>query len=685
MFEEPSIPGTSFFHNTLSVPAFRLRILPDIEGNVMSVRTFIATTDLAQCTYDHCVEVTGHKARLKSRTMIADDVGAVTSRTYEIIRDGVLARKTFMLGFADLHQAELVLRIDPIRSAAAPEDADYTLILEINGHKITHAYTRENTSFQGEIDPYWSSGWEVVPIPVKAFKAGLNDVVIRDGGGTGWKLFIDTMRHHKRSAKSIDGGKTWITERLGHNDFCIGEYVARLNLYRHPPSGTITSLPIDMAAAADEGQIAPRITVKSVCFTPDVSLPRGTGLIIQWRSGSTPSYRPETWGHWQDAPGPVCVPKSHRFLQWKATLTTAQGNATPVLRDLALEISGQIIKKANPGLTVVEKQNEPLVRGSYPFAYQLADEPRLKILRERWRLDKVVEGASREFEKFLRLKRWTRQQWEDGWSRGDLEFVPPWDAMVVLELASRKLSLGMCTHYASTFVQCCLAIGLQARVCITTAHCVAEIWSNEYKKWVMMDPGCDFDDGRKGTRHFERHGIPMSALDLHLAAAKKDFDGVAEVCDPEPIAGTMEENASRYYQFCTTLRNNFLTSLYPEEPEHGAVTYTYDGHVWYESETMPLPQFSVTSRRAGDFAWSVNQTFITLQQGSEPNAVTVLLDTATPNFETYLIQTNGGEWKPSEERFVWKLARGENILRVKSRNLFGVEGVESHIVIKRTQ
>jgi hypothetical protein len=650
----------------------------------MPVKTFTSTIDLSLCTHDRHIEIVEGQARLKPRILLADDIGAVTQKTYEVIRGNVCARKTFRLSYTDIRQAEAVLRIDPITNDKRKSEIDHTLHLEINGHKITHQYTSENNSFQGDIDKYWSSGWEVVALPVKALKAGLNNLVIKDGGG-GWRLYIDTMRHYEHSAKSIDGGNTWVVERLSDNDFCTGEYVVRLNLRRHSPSGIVTSPSIDMAAAAGENGITPRVMVKSVCFIPDLSRPRGTGIMIKWRSGSGPVYRPDTWGHWQDTSGPACIPKSHRFIQWQATLTTAHGKSTPVLRSLSVEMSGQIIKKANGNLTLTEADNAPLVRSSYPFAHQLADEPRLAVLRERWRLDKVVEGAKTEFEKFMRLKRWTRQQWEDGWSDGELAFVPPWDAMVVLELASKKLSLGMCTHYASTFVQCCLSLGLQARVCITTAHCVAEIWSNEHKKWVMMDPGCDFDDGRKGTRHFERNGMPMSALDLHRVSADQDFDGVVEICDPEAISGTDIENASRYYQFCATLRNNFSTSLYPEEPEHGRVSYTYDGHVWYESENMPLPQFSALSSRTGDFDWSVNQTHISLQQGSEPNSLTILLDTVTPNLDTFLIQMNNGKWKTSKERFVWKLTKGKNTLRVKSSNLFGVEGIESHVVVRREQ
>jgi hypothetical protein len=382
-------------------------------------------------------------------------------------------------------------------------------------------------------------------------------------------------------------------------------------------------------------------------------------------------------------------PADHRFFQWRAALSTTNPLVTPVLHDVSVHVLLDVADSP-PIPTVTVFQSAVLVRPSHSFAYQLAEEPRLDLLRERWRLNHVVEGAKSEYEKILRLKRWTRQQWENGWDRGTLQFVPPWDAMVVLELASRKLSLGMCTHYASTFVQCCNAVGLVARVVIISCHCVAEVWSNEFGKWILMDPGCDFDDGRKGTRSFERNGVPMSALDLHLAHVHQDYEGVVELNDPEKFGGSLEENVALYRQFCVTRRNNFLTSLYPEEPEHGAVSYTYDGHVWYASESMPLPQFSVTSRREGDFHWTLHETALYLQTGPEPNTLTVLLDTVTPNFATYLVQFNDGDWedgratppgRPSAT-FVWPLQPGPNTLRAKTRNRFGVEGRESVVTVE---
>jgi len=635
--------------------------------------------NFADCVYNHQVEIVNGGAQLVNRLLICDELGGVTGRTFEIVKGKVLAKKIFLLDSAEVEAAELVLRAE----------GSGMLLVEVNGNIIEHQAMKENLSFQGKVDSYWSNGWEIVNIPVEYLREGENEVILKAGGDNGWRLYIDNGIGFDRSAKSIDDGKTWTTYPIGRNDFCRGEYVMRLNLKRHAPSGWIESPVADLLVGDDV--IAPHGSVKDFKLDVGADCPEGTSIEILWRSGSTPSYHPDTWDSWQsfvDTDGPskdvrlqsVENLSVSRFFQWRAVLKTENPKCTLSLKNISMNVELEVLQEAKA--KVVDIHNERIIRPSYIFAHQLADEPRLKILRERWRLEHVIQGGETEFEKIMRLKRWMRQQWENGWDSGVLQFVPHWDAMVVLELAGQKLSLGMCTHYSSTFVQCCLAVGIQARVTIISCHCVAEVWSNEFKKWMMMDPGCDADDGRKGTRHFERNGIPMSALELHQAFVNDDYDGVVEINDPERFGGELKDNISLYRQFCATRRNNFLTSLLPEEPEHGAVSYTYDGHLWYRSDAQPLPQFSQTPRREGDFHWTLNQTVIHLQEGESPNTLDVLLDTVTPNFETYLVQFDDGEWEEKPEAFAWPLHEGRNTLRAKVKNSFDVVGIESFVAAK---
>ena len=54
-------------------------------------------------------------------------------------------------------------------------------------------------------------------------------------------------------------------------------------------------------------------------------------------------------------------------------------------------------------LRVLDEHNEEIVRTSIPFEYEPLDHPRLKKLREEYKLDEVVQGAHTELELMLRL------------------------------------------------------------------------------------------------------------------------------------------------------------------------------------------------------------------------------------------------------------------------------------------
>ena len=284
-------------------------------------------TNISDCTWDYRVDVIDHVAQLRYRRVIRDELGAVTSRTYELIKGDVCAKKVFVLDQAGTSApAELIIRTNALDGDTRVPDGSQDgaiLVIEVNGQRIEHRPMRRNRSFQREIDDYWSGGWEIVPIPPNALRVGTNEVILRDGGGTGWKLFVDNYPLSGHSSKSVDGGKTWTNWRLGLNDFCLGEYVVRLNLQCHTPEGTITSPFIDLAASAGDGEIAPKAKIKKVTLTPTAVVPDGTTMTYQWRSGVTPSYRPDTWGSWAPADRGVAVPEGHRFFQWQARMTTA--------------------------------------------------------------------------------------------------------------------------------------------------------------------------------------------------------------------------------------------------------------------------------------------------------------------------------------------------------------------------
>ena len=59
--------------------------------------------------------------------------------------------------------------------------------------------------------------------------------------------------------------------------------------------------------------------------------------------------------------------------------------------------------------------------------------------------------------------------------------------------------------------------------------------------------------------------------------------------------------------------------------------------------------------------------------------------TMTPNFQAFMVRTDGGEWKQAAESLDWNLHPGTNRLEAKSVNKFGVEGPVSTVEVALNQ
>lgn len=140
--------------------------------------------------------------------------------------------------------------------------------------------------------------------------------------------------------------------------------------------------------------------------------------------------------------------------------------------------------------------------------------PRLKKLRDDYQLDKVVEGEPNEFLRILKLRQWVHTRWEFDFHQ---DFKG--DAFAILEKA--KTGCGFNCAHSMTVLQAVLScMGYVARYVHVDRnhedlgrsmhHGVDEVWSNDYAKWVVLDAQYD--------AHFERDGVPLSALELMLKA-----------------------------------------------------------------------------------------------------------------------------------------------------------------------
>ncbi|MBI3944573.1 MAG: hypothetical protein HY321_01515 [Armatimonadetes bacterium] len=369
-------------------------------------------------------------------------------------------------------------------------------------------------------------------------------------------------------------------------------------------------------------------------------------------------------------------------------------------------------------LRVVEYDNQDIVVGKYPFLYEDPNTPELAELRENYQLERVVGGGS-EFERQVALRCWRATRFVHGIHRPEGMKVNrrmAWNALAYLEAAEQGATF-TCPVAAATYVQLCLAMGWQARlveICQASkewippvegnvAHCVSEVWSNDYRKWVLMDPD--------GNVHYARDGVPVSALELHDAWVNHEAEAVEMVQGDPPFRTDGSQQSKTfdvkkefeiffrhrvmdyYEEIRTTMRNNhFSRPSYGRDNGTGFLPQV----VWTDSSSLPMvmrtgrlrPHVFYSGRRE-DFEWTLNQAHIELESADDkdPFAITAMLrvnlSTVTPWFSHFEVRLDDGEWRRSAATFVIRLRKGVNRIQARPVNVMGIKGIVSTVAMER--
>ena len=330
--------------------------------------------------------------------------------------------------------------------------------------------------------------------------------------------------------------------------------------------------------------------------------------------------------------------------------------------------------------------------------------PRIARLRDEYGLDEVVAGCETEFEGFLALKRWVREQWDHGlwYNRPEVD-----DGLGILEAVSRGERF-FCGSYARVFVDSATALGWPARrVAVSiedceaprdytmwnVGHAVAEVWSNEHRKWVMMDPDINV--------HYERDGSPLNALEIREAWLDGAADEVEMVQDqPEfvfPDARHVrlalrdptcrkdyDEEVNRHL-FARFLRNRVMDY-------YARVRVLTHRQTWEWVDRKCLPTFVSNFRPLGriqwtsnlpDVYWTVNLVRISTQPSWDEDGarLAVTLSHCMPFFDHYEIRFDDGAWKPCGECFDWPMREGVQSLACRGVNSMNRKGVPSRIEV----
>jgi len=355
--------------------------------------------------------------------------------------------------------------------------------------------------------------------------------------------------------------------------------------------------------------------------------------------------------------------------------------------------AGASIPLGTGTVTIKRMEALPYVQSEFTkrFRFDSFRNPKLQKLREDYQLDAVVARGQDEFEKQVLLLDWVHHQFKK-FGRPSSEAK---GALAILQAIGEGHTFH-CSQYAEVFVSAAASLGWIDRELAlrrhqdppqggSSEHAVTEIWSNQYRKWVMMDPTAHM--------YIEKEGTPLNAYEIRqewfyregrdlvfvvgkerkkygksdLPIFLERFDGFGDLTVP---ADELDK-----YGFIGYIPN---TDLMDAGLDYGQMFIVKDklceGTRWHE-RTVP-------ANPAVDPYFPINQAAVRLVP--EQDQLRVVLQTLTPNFLAYGARIDDGVWRPVGESFRWSLHQGLNRLEVRTANQFRVEGPISAVEVLLT-
>ena len=357
-------------------------------------------------------------------------------------------------------------------------------------------------------------------------------------------------------------------------------------------------------------------------------------------------------------------------------------------------------RRAIPGDFDVIRCDLPAFIGDYrQMDYGDPRAPRTVQMREQYGLDEVVSGFATEFEAQCALRRWVRSRWDHGWS---LKFAEVEDALDILQAAEAGEKF-TCGFYARVFVECARSLGWVARLLSigvqdcgfprghdvgNVGHAVPEIWSNDLRKWVLLDPDLNV--------HYERDGVPLSGLEIHDAWLSHEHESVTVVQDEPAFTPPTGDHPLLVRQLMPNMEHfdereaQFYCRRFVR---YGAMDYYARLNIgrWTWLDRRCLPTFVqhfepgrtgfLTSNR-DDLYWSVNlvRPNATASWENGPQ-LSVTLEHCMPWFDHFEKRVDKSGWQACDADFAWPMIEGENVLEMRGVNVCGRPGIVSRLEV----
>jgi hypothetical protein len=368
----------------------------------------------------------------------------------------------------------------------------------------------------------------------------------------------------------------------------------------------------------------------------------------------------------------------------------------PVRRIVLLMIAGVALRDAAGQAKYVVRtvENPPFRQSQIFFQFENITAPPFAELKRRFPFAESVQGVEGEFERILRLRQWIFNTLKVDNSKPN----PPMDAISILAQGpsggpfecSHTMIAQNAVMNAMGYVTRCLQPGPGGEENSYEAagnHGVNEIWSNDHRKWFLSD--AEYDG------HFEKGGVPLSALEIRDEYLKNGAKDVDLVVGPErkKVKPRLLFSPHTYRFVAYEIAGDRHTqsgwtsgALAVWEDEY------FKTHTWFRWAT-PLEQkkapphwalrrnFFVRAAHRDWIEWTPN--VVSVKADIQGSTARVQLRSNTPNFARHEMRSPGGKWENTGNDLELRL-EGRRVEReFRAVNAAGVAGPVSRLLIEK--
>ena len=200
---------------------------------------------------------------------------------------------------------------------------------------------------------------------------------------------------------------------------------------------------------------------------------------------------------------------------------------------------------AQSGIIHVPLWVDPAKVRHQPRFYFTYDPPEaLAALRSQEKLDRVIEGADNDLDRFRRLNAWTRAQFEPGVPSP----YPPPDARIILRDVRSGFTGGFCAQYNFVLVQALQSLGYRARCVSLSRHEVVEAWARDARRWIGLDP-------IYAATYVDESGRELSVYEVNA----RERRGAPLLAGPGSRPETEEEMRGAFGRFEVWIKNDHVS------------------------------------------------------------------------------------------------------------------------------